>query len=131
MSFFNTETGENLGQIEDIKEISMTHSCIKEEEHNKHGDINWFKYRNDEYTITFNTDESIDAEDLYKILGVNKANMPDAYNIQYMKIVQVRKHKKRRINKKWLKRYGYKQILVESKGWKVKTDTKGNVEFIK
>ena len=34
------------------------------------------------------------------------------------------------IHKKWLKRYGYKQITVDSKGWKMKTDTDGNVEFI-
>ena len=47
------------------------------------------------------------------------------------KTVQARTHKKKRINKKWLKRYGYKQITVKSKGWKVKTDTNGNVEFIK
>ena len=44
---------------------------------------------------------------------------------------QARTHKKKRINKKWLKRYGYKQISVESKGWKMKADTDGNVEFIK
>ena len=100
MNIFDAETGENLGKIEDIKEVNISHSCIKEEEHNKHGDINWFKYRNDEYTMTFNTDESIDTEYLYKILGVDKANMPDSYDIQYIIIVQARKHKKRRINKK-------------------------------
>ena len=50
---------------------------------------------------------------------------------EFIKFVQARKHKKRKINKKWLKRYGYKQIIVKSKGWKMKTDTNGNVEFIK
>ena len=62
---------------------------------------------------------------------IDTANMPDAYDVQFIKIVQARKHKKRRINKKWLKQYGYKQIIVESKGWKVKTDTDGNIEFVK
>lgn len=131
MSFFNTETGENLGQIEDIKEISMTHFCETEEEHNKHGDINWFNYKNEEYTMTVDFGNEIDTNELHKILGIDTSNIPDAYDIQYVKIVQVRKHKKRRINKKWLKRYGIKQIIVNSKGWKMKTDTDGNIEFIK
>ena len=131
MNFFNTDTGENLGQIKDIKEISMSHSCETEEEHNKHGDINWFKYKNEEYSMSVDFGKEIDTNELNKILGIDTSNMPDAYDIQYIKIVQARKHKKRRINKKWLKKYGVKQILVESKGWKVKTDTEGNVEFIK
>ena len=131
MNFFDTETGENLGRIEDIKEISMTHFSEIEEEHNKHGDINWFKYKNEEYTMSVDFDKEIDTNELHKILGIDTSNMPDAYNIQYIKIVQARKHKKRRINKKWLKRYVYKQITVESKGWKVKADTDGNIEFVK
>ena len=131
MSFFNTETGENLGQIEDIKEISMTHFCEIEEEHNKHGNINWFNYKNEEYTMTVDFGNEIGTNELHKILGIDTANMPDAYDVQFIKIVQARKHKKRRINKKWLKRYGLKQIVVNSEGWKIKTDTDGNVEFIK
>ena len=95
INFFDTKTGENLGQVEDIKEVNMTSGCQIDYARDKHG------------------------------------NMPDAYDIQFIKFVQARKHKKRRINKKWLKRYGYKQITVESKGWKMKTDTNGNVEFIK
>ena len=131
MNFFDTETGEDLGQIEDIKEISITHSCKKEEEHNKHGDINWFNYKNEEYTMSVDFDKEIGTNELHKILGIDISNMPDAYDIQFIKFAQARKHKKRRINKKWLKRYGYKQMIVESKGWKMKTDTDGNVEFIK
>ena len=57
MNFFDTETGENLGQIEDIKEISMTHFSETEEEHNKHGDINWFNYKNEEYTMSVDFDK--------------------------------------------------------------------------
>ena len=131
MNFFDTETGENLGQIEDIKEISMTHFSETEEEHNKHDDINWFNCKNEEYTMSVDFDKEIGTNELHKILGIDISNMPDAYDIQFIKFVQARKHKKRRINKKWLKRYGYKQITVESKGWKMKTDTNGNVEFIK
>ena len=69
--------------------------------------------------------------EVIKILGLDIAHMPDSYNIQYIKIVQVRKHKKKRINKKWLKRYGYKKVIVNSKGWDMKTYTDGTVEFVK
>ena len=131
MNFFDTETGENLGQVENIKEISMSHFSETEEEHNKHGDINWFKYKNEEYTMSVDFDKEIDTNELHKILGIDVSNMADAYDIQFIKFVQARKHKKRRINKKWLKKYGYKQMIIESKGWKMKTDTDGNIEFIK
>ena len=70
-------------------------------------------------------------KEFYKILGVDIAKTPDAYDIQFVKFVQARKHKKRRINKKWLKRYGYKQMIVENKGWKIKCNTNGNIEFVK
>lgn len=131
MNFFDTETGENLGQIENIKEISMSHFSETEEEHNKHGDINWFNYKNEEYTMSVDFGKEIDTNELHEVLGIDTSNMPDAYDIQFIKFVQACKHKKRRINKKWLKRYGYKQITVDSKGWKVKIDTDGNAELIK
>ena len=56
---------------------------------------------------------------------------PKSYDIVYPKVVQARKHKKKRINKKWLKRYGYKTIHVTSKGWKLKTYADGSFEFVK
>ena len=96
------------------EEVNMTHFSETEEEHNKHGDINWFNYKNEEYTMSVDFDKEIDANELHKILGIDTSNMPDAYDVQFIKFVQSRKHKKKRINKKWLKRYGYKQISVES-----------------
>ena len=130
MNIFNAYTGENLGHIENIKEANMTVESETEYQRHEHGKVSRLS-NNPTYEFTFNADKPIDTEEFYKILGIDIANMPDAYDIQFIKFVQARKHKKRRINKKWLKRYGYKQITVESKGWKVKTDTNGNVEFIK
>lgn len=81
-----------------------------------------------------NTKESFsntNSGDNTKILGLDIAHMPDSYIIQYVKIVQARKHKKKRINKKWLKHYGYKKVIVNSKGWNMKTHTDGTVEFVK
>ena len=83
------------------------------------------------YELSLNTNELIDTDELMKILGLDLAKQPDAYDIQYTKIVQVRRHKRKRINKKWIKRYGYKKILVTGKGFKIKTCIDGSVEFIK
>lgn len=74
------------------------------------------------------TEETVGVD---KILGLDIAQTPDSYDVQYVKIVQARKHKGKRINKKWLKRYGYKTVIVNSKGWDVKTHTDGTVEFVK
>lgn len=57
--------------------------------------------------------------------------MPEKYDIQIQVPAQCRRHKKKRINKKWAKRYGYTIKTITSKGWKIHTDIDGNVEFIK
>ena len=130
MNIFDTETGQNLGQIEDIKSVNI--DAKYKTDYAKKDAHKVLSYKHDPtYEMTFNSDEPIDTEEFYKVLGIDIANMPDAYDIQFVKFVQARKHKKRRINKKWLKRYGYKQMIVDSKGWKMKTDTDGNVEFMK
>lgn len=38
------------------------------------------------------------------------------YNISFSFEVQRRKHRKKRTNKKWLKRYGYKQLHISLDG---------------
>lgn len=64
---------------------------------------------------------------LSKLVG----KIPDEYDIDYSIYVQARKHKKKRINKKWAKRYGYKCVTKTAKGWKLKTYTDGSFEFVK
>lgn len=131
MNVFDTNTGENLGQIDDIQDVNVMSESKTDYERDKCDNKILSFNHNPTYTMSFNADKPIDKEEFYKILGVDMAKMPDAYDIQFIKFVQARKHKKRRINKKWLRRYGYKQMLVESKGWKIKHETDGNVEFIK
>lgn len=49
-----------------------------------------------------------------------------------MKPIQKRRHKKKRINKKWAKKYGYKMIPVVMKGWKIETSCEDNTfTFVK
>jgi hypothetical protein len=57
--------------------------------------------------------------------------MPEKYDIQIQVPVQRRRHRKKRINKKWAKRYGYIMKTITTKGWKIHIDTDDNVEFIK
>lgn len=51
----------------------------------------------------------INLDVLNKILGADITNSDDAWAFHYTKLVQRRKHKKHRINKKWAKRYGFKE----------------------
>ena len=60
INFFDTKTGENLGHVEDIEEVNMTHFSETEEEHNKHGDINWSVQEGDHYTDFVNYEEARD-----------------------------------------------------------------------
>ena len=101
MNFFDIETGENLGQVEDIKEVNMTSGCQIDYARDKYGNILTRCVHDPTYEFTFNADKPIDTEEFYKILGIDIANMPDSYDIQFIKFVQARKHKKRRINKRF------------------------------
>ena len=133
MNAFNKETGENFGQIENIKDVNITSESKTDYARDKYDNKILSIAHNLTYTMIFNTDldESINKEGFYNMLGIDASNIPDAYDVQSIKVVQARKHRNKRINKKWLKRYGFKKIIVESKGWKMKTDTDGNVEFVK
>ena len=53
----------------------------------------------------------------------------DTFDLQYTVMVQARRHRKKRINKKWLKRYGYKPKQIISKGWRIDTYNTQTGEF--
>ena len=57
-------------------------------------------------------------------------NITENFSISYPVKVQARKHRKRRINKKWLKRYGYKTVMRKSDGWELNGYINGTFEFI-
>lgn len=82
-------------------------------------------------TMTFEVSSPVDTEKLCKLIGIDISNVSDAYAIQYIKFVQIRKNKKKRINKNWAKKYGYKHLLANGKGWKIKNYTDGSYEFAK
>ena len=83
----------------------------------------------DNYEMTFTMTSTLDDDDIKKILGIG--NPPSDFSISYTTIVQAKKHRKWRTNKKWLKRYGYKDVVIESDGWNVKESGGGEVTFEK
>ena len=82
----------------DIQEINMTRNTV-EQCHD------YIRYKpiitKDERTLSFSANTSkINPA----ILGADLSKTPDQVNILYVKKIQARKHHKKRINKKWLKR---------------------------
>ena len=128
LNLINSETGEELCCIDNLEDNllsveSKSYSFDKERKA-----LNSFI---DLSARTLSIDVSIGAMSLISLMWLDVSNAPDKYNFQIMKVKQARKHKKKRINKKWIKRYRYEQILVDCKGWKLKTHTDGTYEFVK
>lgn len=67
--------------------------------------------------VECNLEANINAKLLNRLFGVDLANGRDGYIAVMFKSPhkeQIRRHKKRRINKKWAKRYGYRTKFVET-----------------
>ena len=61
----------------------------------------------------FSTEAKVDAGLLKKLVEHDLANGTSAgFTLQYhtTRLEQIRRHKKKRINKKWAKRYGYREV---------------------
>ena len=130
LDIFNTETSEIIGRLENVTNVLVNSNSEDEYINDPHGE--WFLKNHWTATCEISFDADNPANNaLKKILGVDRSGLPDAYDVQFIKIVQVRKHKKRRINKKWEKRYGYKPITVTCKGWQMESFADGDVVFTK
>lgn len=127
LSIFNATTKQKVCDLNDVKEISLNETVEEDKSYDDQHKIQTIS-KSSETTIEFKADTPIN---LYKLLGVDVTQFPDAYDIQYLKAIPAKKHKKKRINKKWLKRYGYKSIVIESKGWEINYHIDGTVEFVK
>ena len=81
---------------------------------------------NQEFSCTMTPD--FDKDLLLDLLGVSKE--PSKYKVEFsIGKVQRRKHKKRRINKKWAKKYGYKDIIASGDFNHIVTDDNGESKF--
>lgn len=128
LNLINSETGEELCCIDNLEDNLLS---VESKNHSFDKERKALRSFIDLSAHTLSIDVSIGAMSLISLIGVDVSNVPDKYNFQIMKVKQTRKHKKKRINKKWIKRYGYKQILVDCKGWKLKIHTDGTYEFVK
>lgn len=74
----------------------------------------WAGNINKPMSIEFNCTCSINERLFGKLIGIDLSKKPDmtCSSVIYTtsKLVQVRRSKKKRINKKWAKRYGYKRV---------------------
>lgn len=83
----------------------------------------------DNYEMTFTMTSTFDDDLINDLLGIDAAL--GNFSFSYTTKVQAKKHRKWRTNKKWLKRYGYKDVVMESDGWNVKESGGGEVTFEK
>lgn len=82
-------------------------------------------------SFTLNLSSNLATDDIQKLFGIGPTHNSDGYDVTYSYLVPRRKHKKRRINKKWLKRYGTEQKFITLKGCEVtrNSDEDGVIEF--
>ena len=77
-----------------------------------------------EYTFTMS---DINPEIMQILFGNN--DTPPTYDIEYEVVKQVRRHRKKRINKKWLKRYGTISERRRLEGYQMIEYPDGSVGF--
>ena len=65
---------------------------------------------NEGSTVEFSYKADINMDLIQKICGCDIAQKNDNWTLTQVKYEQIRRHKKKRINKKWAKKYGYRQI---------------------
>ena len=95
-----------------------------------------YKSRLDKYDGSFciNVSEPIDYQKIHKAFGIDESKIPDKYDIKVSKLIPCKWHKKKRINKKMLKKYGHSNYVHRFetvKGLKLHSYTNGEFEFVK
>ena len=81
-------------------------------------------------TQEYATGGVVDFEKAFAIM-VGNVDVLDKYDIEFNVLVQKRRHKNKRINKKWAKMYGYEIVNQKSKGWHMLSKSDGSIEFLK
>lgn len=103
-----------IGQLYDVKKID--YSINSEERYNPFTNLR--ELISKDHTMSFTC-------------GFDSSKMPDSYSIIISRVIQKRRHKRKRIDKKWLKRYRYTRKDIISNGWKMHCNTDGTFEFVK
>lgn len=123
--FFQDKNGNNVLALNNVNELELTPNVTEEK------DIlgNVENIKRGETTLSFTN--ITNKEDLFEVLEVDTSNVPDAYSILLTKPIHRRRHKKKRINKKWVKKYGYKLLVDLKDDWRIKSYKDGTYEFVK
>lgn len=75
-----------------------------------------------------------DVKMFHNLVGIDNSRIPDAYDIKVFIVIPCRWHKKKRINKKLIKKYGHSNFVQQRsvrKGICFTTYPDGTFEFIK
>ena len=133
LTLFGSSTGVELGKFDNVKNVNMQSEQNVDYAYDAAGHKTVCFAGKKNKTLTIDFDRPIDENELYKIFGVDLSGIPDKYDIQIIKYIPIRRHKKKRINKKWNKKYGIKYRLVQAvtKGWGFKIYQDGTFEFVK
>lgn len=129
---FNDENGEKIADINPNSiNMSIEYDYITDYVKDKNGNkiypyvCQWSK------TITLELKPSISKNQIENILGIDKSNVLDKFDLQISIKIQNRIHKKMRINKKWAKRYGYHYIYVDMGKYNIKNNDKDEMIMVK
>lgn len=84
-------------------------------------------------SFSLEIDKNTKFNDFDKIFGIDESKIPDSYDMKVTYPLPCRRHKKKRINKKWIKKYGQNYVITCKivKGWKLNNYTDGTFEFVK
>lgn len=104
-----------------VKLMDVSDALITTVEVNEEG----AKFEKTLYPLNKETEFTATVETIPEVFNeLVKQVEPNEYTIKYTKYVQARRHHKRRINKKWLKKYGYKERTVVIDGLKIASTEK-------
>ena len=125
ITLVNPESEKEIGFFDGIPEINITRNRV-EKCYDRKRCIPPAATK-DESVLSFSADTS---EINLEVLDIDTSKTPDHISIMISEKVQARKHHKKRTNKKWLKRYGYKEQSVDLGEWNYKeTGVLGEYEF--
>ena len=132
ISLFNVDSGEKIADINsDSVSITMESEFETDYAKDKNGNKLCSFTRQKSKTVTLEFEPSVNKNKIDCIFGIDKSNVPDEFSLQISIKIQNRKHRKKRINKKWAKRYGYQYKYIDIGKYNIKSNGKDEIVMAK